>query len=112
MSVHQASGFTQIATQRLASALLVTCLLWVLLVEPACAQTPQTATVLDSANLRAGPGTSFAVTGSARAGDTVRIVGSNAAGDWRELATGQWIAAFLVRIESGDAVVSGPFSWT
>ncbi len=54
------------------------------------------ATVLRGSNLRSGPGTNFAITGGARQGDQLVIVGTNAAGDWYELADGKWIAAFLV----------------
>lgn len=48
------------------------------------------------ANLRAGPGTNFAVVGSAQAGDALDIVGQNGDGTWFVLANGAWIAAFLV----------------
>ncbi len=57
---------------------------------------PITATVLQGANLRSGPGTNFAIAGGARQGDQLVVVGTNAAGDWYELADGKWIAAFLV----------------
>lgn len=53
-------------------------------------------TVVRSANLRAGPGTSFDVAGSAKVGDVVTVVGSNADGSWHELDGGAWVAAFLV----------------
>lgn len=53
-------------------------------------------TVNRNANLRAGPGTTFAVAGSAKVGDVVTVVGTNAGGDWYQLSTGEWIAAFLV----------------
>lgn len=53
-------------------------------------------TVNKSANLRGGPGTAYAVVGSAKAGDTVAIVGTNADGSWLKLAENKWIAAFLV----------------
>lgn len=53
-------------------------------------------TVVRSANLRAGPGTSFAVAGSAKIGDVVVVVGGNADGSWHKLDDGSWIAAFLV----------------
>lgn len=59
---------------------------------------PQTAKyrVGRNANLRSGPGTSFAVAGSVRVGDIVTVVATNDAGDWHQLDTGNWIAAFLV----------------
>jgi len=53
-------------------------------------------TVNRSANLRAGPGTNFAIADSAKAGDKVEIVGKNADGSWLKLADDKWIAAFLV----------------
>ncbi|MCS6828738.1 MAG: SH3 domain-containing protein [Caldilinea sp.] len=54
------------------------------------------AVVLDTANLRAGPGTEFERVGSVRAGDTLRLVGRLADGSWYQLENGAWIAAFLV----------------
>jgi hypothetical protein len=59
----------------------------------------QTATALRDANLRAGPGTNFAVVGGVRPGDRLTIVGQNAAGDWYQLDDGKWIAAFLVKVD-------------
>jgi hypothetical protein len=60
---------------------------------------PRTATALRDANLRAGPGTNFAVVGGVRPGDRLSITGQNAAGDWYQLDDGKWIAAFLVKVE-------------
>lgn len=60
------------------------------------AQSANTGTVNRNANLRAGAGTTFAVVGGARAGQIVTIVETNAAGDWYQLDSGEWIAAFLV----------------
>ncbi len=56
----------------------------------------QTGVVNRSANLRAGPGTRYAIAGSAPAGATVVIAATNPAGDWYHLSSGKWIAAFLV----------------
>lgn len=64
------------------------------------------ATANSNANLRGGPGTNFAIAGSAAQGDALDIVGRNAAGDWYELAGGNWIAAFLV----DDAPANVPVS--
>lgn len=77
---------------------------------PTPVTTPQTQviTVLRNANLRAGPGTTFAVVGRARTGDKFTVVGQNAAGDWLELADGKWIAAFLVRIETSPTPAAPP----
>lgn len=48
------------------------------------------------ANLRAGPGTEYAVVGQAQAGQTLEIVARNGAGDWYQLVDGTWIVGFLV----------------
>ena len=53
-------------------------------------------TVNRRANLHRGPGTAYASVGSVSPGDVVTVVGQNAAGDWYRLASGAWIAAFLV----------------
>ena len=64
----------------------------------ALAQAPTAGTVNQGANLRAGPGTSYAVIGGAPQGQSVDIVESNAAGTWLQLSSGEWIAAFLVDV--------------
>lgn len=61
-----------------------------------------------NANLRAGPGTDYAVAGSAQAGATLEIVARNADGTWLQLAGGEWIAAFLV--DNGPAVADLPLA--
>lgn len=61
-------------------------------------------TVIRSANLRAGPGTKYAIVGSAPAGSAVRIAGTNKAGDWYHLSSGRWIAAFLVDTDGATSV--------
>lgn len=48
------------------------------------------------ANLRAGPGTTYQRVGVISAGAEVTIHGANATGDWYQLESGEWIAAFLV----------------
>lgn len=61
--------------------------------------TSATGTVTGGANLRAGPGATFARVGSAAAGQRVTITGSqvNSAGElWYQLSDGSWIAGFLV----------------
>jgi hypothetical protein len=55
-----------------------------------------TSTVNDAANLRQGPGTTFAIAGRAQAGAPITITGRNATSDWLQLPDGTWIAAFLV----------------
>jgi hypothetical protein len=63
----------------------------------------QVGVVRSNANVRAGPSTRYAIVGSAPAGTTVRVAGSNAAGDWYQLSNGRWIAAFLVDLNgAGD----------
>jgi hypothetical protein len=49
-----------------------------------------------AANLRAGPGTSFDQVGRVGAGQSLDLAAINQAGDWYKLASGAWIAAFLV----------------
>lgn len=53
--------------------------------------------VTRSANLRAGPGLTFPVVGSARTRQTLFLVACDATCAWYQLANGQWIAAFLVQ---------------
>jgi hypothetical protein len=57
-----------------------------------------------NANLRSGPGTTFSIVGSVKAGQALDVVGRNAAGDWLRLASGEWIAARLVN-SVGDVPV-------
>lgn len=61
-----------------------------------------------NANLRAGPGTTFAVVGSVQPGERLEIVGRTAAGDWLQLATGLWIASRLVNDPPSVPVVEIP----
>jgi hypothetical protein len=49
-----------------------------------------------NANLRAGPGVTFAIVGRVVAGQTLQLDAKSADGQWLRLATGSWIAAFLV----------------
>ncbi len=58
---------------------------------------PAPSVVLEEANLRAGPGTEYERLGSVAPGEVVTLAGRNAAGDWYQLGTGEWIAAFLVQ---------------
>ena len=53
-------------------------------------------TVTENANLRAGPGTSFARVGAAAAGDTLQVVGCNSDCTWYKTAAGAWIAGELL----------------
>lgn len=79
----------------------------------ALGQSPSTGVVKKNANLRAGPGTTYAIAGTATAGQAVTVIGKSAAGDWYELKDGQWIAAFLVTVDAagtpaGTSVVTSP----
>jgi uncharacterized protein YraI len=67
------------------------------------AQTVQVGVVNRNSNLRSGPGTRYAVVGSAPAGTTVRIAGASATGDWYHLTNGRWIASFLVDINGAGS---------
>ncbi len=53
-------------------------------------------TVTENANLRAGPGTNFAISGQAQAGQTVQLAAISVDGGWYLLGNGLWIANFLV----------------
>lgn len=65
---------------------------------PTATPTPVTVevAVVDAANLRAGPGATFARIGSVAAGATIQLSGQIADGSWYRLTDGSWIAAFLV----------------
>lgn len=59
-----------------------------------------------AANLRSGPGSTFTLVGTVQAGQTLAVVGRNPAGDWLQLQSGAWIAAFLVnRVAVGLPVI-------
>ena len=53
--------------------------------------------VADAANLRAGPGTAYAIAGSAALGESLSLAGQSADGEWYQIDSGAWIAAFLLR---------------
>ena len=55
-----------------------------------------TAKAKQNANLRSGPGKDYALAGSVTAGQALKIVAKNKAGDWYQLSDGKWIAGFLV----------------
>lgn len=69
-------------------------------------QAPTAGIVNRTANLRNGPGTNYAITGQAAQGQTVNIVGQNSA--WYQLADGQWIATFLVSVNSANLATPTP----
>lgn len=74
------------------------------------AQAPTTGAVVRSANLRAGPGTTYPVVGAVRPGQTVTIVETNRVGDWYRLSNDQWIAAFLVNVTAPHATPTLPLT--
>lgn len=82
--------------------LLTVIVTWLSLITPVTlysqSEFPTTGTVVKNSNLRAGPGTSFAIVGSAKTGQIVTIVEKNDAGSWYHLDSGEWIAAFLVKL--------------
>lgn len=61
-----------------------------------------TGTVAITANLRAGPDTTFDAIGTTTAGQTVTVVARNADSAWYLLESGVWIAASLVENIGGD----------
>jgi uncharacterized protein YraI len=64
--------------------------------EAPAATTVVSPTVTTDANLRAGPGTEFALLGGTLTGQTINIVGRNADGTWFRLDNGGWVFAALV----------------
>jgi uncharacterized protein YraI len=84
---------------------------------PAPAQTPTAAaeatsaapqvTTTDIVNIRTGPGTNYGLAGAAQVGETFRVTGKNAAGDWWQIDyNGQtgWIFGQLVTATSTEGV--------
>ena len=63
------------------------------------------ASASSSGNLRSGPGTNYARVGGVQAGQSLQITGKNEAGDWFQLADGNWIAAFLVVNPPADVAI-------
>ena len=58
------------------------------------------------ANLREGPSTAYAIVGGVTEGEVLDLFGRNAAGDWYQLSSGTWIAAFLVNNAPADLPVT------
>lgn len=78
---------------------------------PAAAQAafPAQAVVIQNANIRAGPGTTYAIVGKATTGQVLNLVATNANNTWHQLDNGTWIAAFLVvRIAPGAVLATVP----
>lgn len=76
-----------------------------LLVSPAYAEAVNlSGTILQDSNLRSGPGTTHGVIGAGRPGQAVTITERTDVGDWYQLSTGEWIAAFLVEVQATTAI--------
>lgn len=58
---------------------------------------------LRNANLRAGPGTNYAIVGGVQGDDTLDLQGRTSDSTWYQLVDGSWIAAFLVE-QNGTAL--------
>ncbi len=73
-------------------------------IDPSAALYP-IATVIDDANLRAGPGTDYAVVAEIKAGQEIFVGAQNPAGDWIQLnmqgPDQTWIATFLLDLPAG-----------
>lgn len=79
--------------------------------EPTATREPPTPTpalprAASNANLRAGPGQDYPIVGSTSADTPLDIVAINHAGDWHQLASGAWIAAFLVSSPPTDLPIA------
>lgn len=97
------------STQKLSTSFTAALIVALLLCGAALAQsTAQEGTVNRPSNLRAGPGTNFAILDVAQTGQSVTVVDENASGTWYELEDGEWIAAFLVDIDSDAPSVAAP----
>ena len=61
-----------------------------------CQPCGERTTVTGVGKLRAGPGTDYAMTGQVGPRQTIRLIARTEAGDWYQVDTGSWIAAFLI----------------
>jgi uncharacterized protein YraI len=69
---------------------------------------PTQGTVNTNANVRAGPGTTFAKVGSMQKGAAVDVTGCNADCTWYQLGTERWIAASLVDLADAGSAPAAP----
>lgn len=67
---------------------------------------PADGIVQRNANLRAGPGTTYAVVGNVKQEEMVDIAGCNTVCDWYQIEDGRWIAASLVEVVPAQTVPS------
>lgn len=65
-------------------------------ITPSPTSTPIVAVVNRNANLRIGPGTSFATVTVVPANREIEVIGQNETRDWVLLKSGEWIATFLL----------------
>lgn len=63
-----------------------------------------TATVTFDSNLRAGPGTEYSLSGVARKGETLDIVGGTTDQQWYKLANGSWIYVEMLESRPSSSV--------
>jgi len=61
---------------------------------------PITGTAQQNTRIRSGPSTTYAQVGSLKAGTTVQLITCNITCDWYQLADGQWVAGFLVQLNT------------
>lgn len=64
-------------------------------------------TVNSVANLRSGPGTTFAVVGRAEPGQSITLKARNDAGDWFQLSSDAWIFGNLISAQPQGLPVAG-----
>lgn len=85
--------------RRLSGACLGALLALVIFMAALAQTAPFTGTTTRPANLRSGPGTTYALSGTLRAGDVVTVteVTKTRAGTWYRLSSGKWVAAYLVK---------------
>lgn len=69
---------------------------------------PSTGTVRYVSNLRAGPGTTYAIVGTADAGQRVTVFDCNEGCTWYQLLTGEWIYASLVQLDVSPSLTPTP----
>jgi len=62
---------------------------------------------VQNANIHSGPGLSFSVIGSAKAGDFYWVVAQDNNGTWYQLKTGEWVPASAINNISVDIPVRG-----
>lgn len=98
--------FFSVGTSAAFTAALLLLVAWTPLQAAAPGQTPSlpaSGTVNTNANLRAGPGTSYAKVGSAAAGQAVQVTACDNGCTWFKLSSGDWVLAELVTVDATPA---------